>query len=219
MNHQLWIDYYPHLHINEKLRFYGDFGFRVLLTDLQWFRIYGRPSLRYDVDSTFTLHGGLGAFYEVAKDISNRFELRPWQGLQVRWPNIRRWRFNHLLRLEERINYLLQEEEMEFEFRLRVRLGGNFQFDEMEGWRSFFVPFSIEWFIPMAGSIEEVFIDRTQITSGLGYNASRILQLRFQINWRRSRSGLGEELILSDWSYRIQVRRSLDFRTLEQDLQ
>jgi len=219
VNHQLWLDFYPHLHISEKLQFYGDIGFRILLTDTEWARIYGRPSIRYHLDSIFVLHGGIGIFLEVSNSISNRFEVRPWQGLQVKWPNFRRLKFNHLLRLEERFNYLLQDEIFETELRLRMRLGARIQFDQMDGWRSFFVPFSVEWFVPLAGSVSEVFVDRVEFSLGLGYNASRILQFRFLVNLRRSQSPIADDLVLSDFAYHLQARYALDFRTLDSDIQ
>jgi len=130
VNHKLWLDFYPHLHINDKFQFYADIGFRVLLTNDKWARVYGRPSLLYHLDSTFVLHGGLGAFIEVSKVVSNRFELRPWRGVQIKWPNFKRLKFNHLVRLEERFNFLLQDEVFESELRLRARVGG------VEEWRS-----------------------------------------------------------------------------------
>ncbi len=215
----MWFAYYPHVHINEKLQFYGDFGFRILITDAQWARIYGRPSVRYHLDSIFVLHGGFGLFLEANKDLSNRFELRPWQGVQIKWPTIRRWRFNHLVRIEERLNFLFQDEILEFEFRLRLRVGGRFQFDQMERGRSLFIPFNVEWFIPVAGAVNEFFIDRSQVELGLGYNASRILQFRFLINWRRSKTTAADDFKISDWTYRFQARYSLDFRTLDDDIQ
>jgi len=219
VNHQLWLDFYPHLHINEKLQFYGDLGFRILLTDRQWARIYGRPSVRYHLDSTFVLHGGIGAFLEVSNVESNRFELRPWQGIQIKWPNFRHVKFSHLLRLEERLNYLLQDDVFEAELRFRVRVGGRIAFAQMDGWRSFFIPFSIEWFVPLAGSVSETFVDRAEFSTGIGYNTSRILQLRFLINLRKSRTGTSDGPLLTDVAYQVQVRYSLDFRTLDQDLQ
>ncbi len=219
INHQLWLDFYPHLHISEKLQFYGDLGFRILITDSQWARIYGRPSVRYHLDSTFVLHGGLGAFLEISKDVSNRFELRPWQGIQIKWPTFRHLRFNHLIRLEERFNYLLQDEVFETELRLRVRAGGRIQFNRMEGWRSFFIPFSLEWFAPLAGAVTETFVNRAEFASGLGYNASRILQFRFLVNLRKSRVENTDGRSISDIAYHLQVRYSLDFRTLDDEIQ
>jgi Protein of unknown function (DUF2490) len=219
VNHQIWLDYNAHLHITEKLQYYGDLGFRILITDTQWARIYGRPSLRYHLDSTFVLHGGFGVFYEASKVVSNRFELRPWQGIQIKWPNFSRVKFNHLIRVEERFNFLLRDDVFESEIRFRLRIGGRIQFKRKEGWRSFFIPFSFESFVPLAGSVSETFVDRTEFSTGLGYNASRILQFRFLINLRKSRSARADGPSLSDIAYQVQVRYALDFRTMDADIQ
>jgi hypothetical protein len=46
-NHQLWIDIYPHYFVNEKVEYYGDAGFRTIIDEQSWNRLYARPSLRY----------------------------------------------------------------------------------------------------------------------------------------------------------------------------
>ena len=46
-NHQIWIDIYPHYYVTEKLEYYGDAGFRTIIDERSWNRIYARPSLRY----------------------------------------------------------------------------------------------------------------------------------------------------------------------------
>ncbi len=47
INNQLWIDYNPSFYINEKLQFAGDTGYRTILNDHSWRKVYLRPSLHY----------------------------------------------------------------------------------------------------------------------------------------------------------------------------
>ena len=215
-NGQVWLDFFPNFYISGNLQFYGDIGFRALVTDVQWIRIHGRPSVRYHLNNTFVAHGGLGMFLELNKEQGTRFEIRPWQGIQVKWPNFRRLRFSQMLRVEERINHLFQTDETQFELRFRYRLGGTFQFDEMRSAQSLFVPFSIEWFLPITTSVDEVFSNRTRINVGVGLNASPILQFRLITTWQGSRSGRGDEFRQADWVLRLQARYSLD-RAIDDD--
>ena len=218
-NGQVWLDFYPHFYVNSKLQFYGDAGFRTLVTDAQWLRIHGRPSVRYHLNNTLVAHGGVGMFLEFNRDQGTRFELRPWQGVQIKWPKFERLTFSHLIRAEERINHLFLTDTTQFEFRMRFRVGGNFQFDPNRNARSLFIPFSVEWFWPVSKSVEELFSNRSRITLGLGLNASPTLQFRLIIVWQGSRQGRSDSFGISDWIVRLQARYSLDRTVDDDDLQ
>jgi len=51
VNHQIWFDFHPHFYINEKLEYYDDAGYRTILNEEIWHRIYVRPSLRYHINN------------------------------------------------------------------------------------------------------------------------------------------------------------------------
>ncbi|MEN8157145.1 MAG: DUF2490 domain-containing protein [Bacteroidota bacterium] len=86
VDHQLWIDFYPHFRISDKLEYYGDAGYRTMLVYDAWNRIYIRPSVRYHLNRTFELHAGIGVFYMFDNLGYNRLEITPWQGVQINWP-------------------------------------------------------------------------------------------------------------------------------------
>lgn len=218
-NGQVWLDFYPHFYLTPNLQFYGDAGFRTLVTDAQWVRIHGRPSVRYHINNTLVAHGGIGLFLEFNRDQGTRFEVRPWQGIQVKWPTFDKLRFSHIIRTEERFNHLFETDETQFEFRLRARVGGNFQFDPNRDTGSFFVPFSVELFWPVTNSVDELFSNRTRITMGLGMNASPTLQFRLIGVWQGSRQGRQDSFAISDWIVRLQCRYSLDRTVDDDDLQ
>ncbi|MCZ6701607.1 MAG: DUF2490 domain-containing protein, partial [Ignavibacteria bacterium] len=104
-NQQLWIDFYPHYYVNEKLEYYGDTGYRTILNKDIWHRIYARPSVRYHLNEKWELHAGLGLFYIFNKTLSDRFEMTPWHGVQFNWPKWDMLKFKNLLKIEERISY------------------------------------------------------------------------------------------------------------------
>lgn len=104
LNHQIWLDFYPHFYINEKIEYYGDAGFRTEVGQLSWNRIYVRPSLRYYTNKTWQLSGGLGLFYIFNELDVNRLEVTPWQGIQANWPKWGNLSFKHLGEIEERFS-------------------------------------------------------------------------------------------------------------------
>lgn len=62
-NQQIWIDIFPHYYMNEKLEYYGDGGYRIIVDKESRSRIYARPSLKYHLNPRWTVHAGLGLFY------------------------------------------------------------------------------------------------------------------------------------------------------------
>ena len=121
-NDQLWFDFFPHLYISEIFEYYGDTGYRTLLNENIWHKIYARPSVRYHIDKYWELHGGVGFFYDFNKEISDRFEIRPWQGIQLGWPRIINLGINHYVRFEQRISFLTDDWSSSLALRLRYML-------------------------------------------------------------------------------------------------
>ena len=71
-NHQIWLDAAPTFEISDRMTYVGNVGIRVLVTDLEWTRIYHRPSIKYFINDTWSLRGGLGWIYENAEGTGNR---------------------------------------------------------------------------------------------------------------------------------------------------
>jgi len=101
---QLWIDFNPDYSLNPESKIYGDIGVRRELENRDWWRLVVRPAYRTWLGGRFYLSAGLGNFFTFNKIIDNRWEIRPFQGLQFNWPQ---WQtpLNHYIRLEERFDY------------------------------------------------------------------------------------------------------------------
>ena len=167
VNSQLWVDFYPHFYVAEKFEYYGDTGYHTSLEDNLWNWIYMRPSMRYHLNELLELHGGIGFFYIYEEIISNRFEIRPWQGLQLNWPNFEKFRIKNLLKLEERIYYLTEDWSSSFELRLRYKISGRWDISKFNRYRFLYIPMYIEVFIPVADDIVEIFRNRGRAGIGL----------------------------------------------------
>ncbi len=203
-NQQIWIDFYPHYFVNEKLEYYGDAGFRSIVTERNWSRIYARPSLRYHANKTFELQTGLGLFYIFYNSSSNQFEVTPWQGFQVNWPTLTRFKFKHLFKIEERFSFDTENWDSNFEFRFRYKLFGKLSFVRANKW---YIPFYGELFIPIKGEIQELYRNKGRAGLGLGYKPDKDWQVAFVFNWQGSRTGVNEGRNVSDYIYQIKIRK------------
>ena len=100
---QLWVDYNRGRGLKNDLEFYGDFGLRTELNNSEWGRIVIRPGVRGPWGS-FRWSAGVGSFYTINQLGSDRWEIRPFQGLSATWPR-GRIPFHHFARLEQRLEF------------------------------------------------------------------------------------------------------------------
>ena len=128
INQQIWIDFYPHYYMNEKLEYYGDAGYRTIVSKRSWSRLYVRPSVKYHLNKTWGFHSGLGIFYIFNVQEIDQFEITPWQGVQLNWPQWKKIGFKNLVRFEERMSFLTNNWIMDFEFRMRYKVTGKYDF-------------------------------------------------------------------------------------------
>jgi len=204
INQQIWIDLYPHYYISEKLEYYGDAGYRSIVNNKSWSRIYARPSFKHHFNKTFEVHAGIGLFYIFYNNSADQFEVRPWQGFQVNWPKITRISFKHLVKLEERFSFKTEDWSSGFEFRFRYKFFGKVSFVRNE---KIFIPFYAELFLPLTGEIEELYSNKGRAGVGLGYKLGNDWQFAFVFNWQGSRVGVGENINVSDYAYQIKIKK------------
>ena len=203
VNQQIWIDFYPHYFVNDKLEYYGDFGYRSIVSKRSWNRIYARPSLKYHLNKHWEVQSGLGAFYIFNKSNADQFEITPWQGVQLNWPNFRRWHFKNQIKIEERFYYLTNNWDLNFELRFRYKLFGKYQLNEK--WE---IPFYLEYFLPINNDVEEFYSNKARAGLGLGYSIANEWKFSFVFNWQNSRTGPNADLTASDYAYQLKVTKN-----------
>ena len=204
INQQIWIDFYPHYYLNEKLEYYGDAGYRTIVTKRNWTRIYARPSFKYHFNKTWEVHAGLGLFYIFYNLDTDQFEITPWQGVQLNWPNFKRINFKSQVKFEERWSFLTDTWNAEFEFRFRYKLSGKIHFVRVKKWS---IPFYGEYFLPLHGKITELYQNKGRVGVGLGYKPVKDWEISFVFNWQGSRSGPDEQLNVSDYAYQLKIKK------------
>jgi hypothetical protein len=205
ITHQLWIDIYPHYYISEKLEHYGDAGYRTIITERSWNRIYARPSVRYHFNNIWEVHGGLGLFYIFDKSDTDQLEITPWQGIQINWPKTTYIGIKHLAKVEERLSYNTSNWQSSFSLRFRYKLSGKLILCKGCSLQNVYIPFYGEIFLPVNDDYDEVFRNRSRAGIGFGYSASKDWRLEALMIWQRSKAGPEDVISVSDYAYQLKI--------------
>jgi len=208
ITNQVWLEYYTYYYFKPKWELYGDVGYRFIPEDFRYQRIQIRPSLRYVHSSLWEAHGGIGFFQTFYKDTINTFEIRPWEGIRIKWPTFDVVDFTHYFRLEERI-VLPQNSKVEFNFRLRYRLGMKIYAWRIKNNGRFFIPAYVEVFGNFGPEIQEAFSNRARLMAGAGYRTISGWTFEFNFIGQHARSGTDDVFSTSDRLYLFKVRRHL----------
>ncbi|MFY0626360.1 MAG: DUF2490 domain-containing protein [Reichenbachiella sp.] len=202
---QIWLDFYPHFAITKKLRYYGDLGFRSTMGDQTWFRLYMRPSVQYRLNDLWQINGGVGFFWIQYDEKFDRFELTPWQGIRLNWPNLGSLKFRNRIRLEERFSKILNESSTSFDLRMRYKLSGMWRFAKKSESKFWFAEAFGELFFPLRDEIDEFFRNRTRFGFGLGHSFSNEWRVSILMNWQNSRFTPEDDLNVSDRALQLKI--------------
>ena len=206
-NNEIWIDFYPHYYIDEKLEYYGDMGYRTIAGEQSWNRIYARPSVKYHFNFLWEAHAGLGFFYIFLKNKDfNRFEFTPWQGVQLNWPNFGYIDFKNLVRIEERFSFLTKNGSSSFGARLRYKLSAKLKLPDSETLKHWFIPVYGELFIPVFDNIDAFFSNQKRAGIGIGHSKGD-WNLQLLYNWQSARINSSEDFSFNDNAFQLKVKK------------
>jgi hypothetical protein len=108
--------------IDEKWTYDGNYGLRGIESNEDWRSFYINPSFVYNDTINLGIRGGVRFDYTREKDVSNTFEVRPWQGLRFLWPRTNFIIFSQDIRLEERFTWGTEDGSFAFVLRIRYRI-------------------------------------------------------------------------------------------------
>jgi hypothetical protein len=204
---QLWTDYTDFHRLNGNWQFLNDAGYRILPNKVsnQFSRFHIRPSFEFKRQVLYSFRGGLGLFYTINSQTNNTFEIRPWQGFRLYWPNINRVRIVHYTRLEQRFVDFLSSSQSAFTLKFRYKLQTKIPINTptmREG--TFFVKLSAELFADLALKNSEAYNDRNRFEIGGGYLLKRNLELQLIYLIQRNKNNL-EDITQIDNVVRISV--------------
>ena len=181
---QLWLDVNPNWFIDPNLELFGDVAVRKEFEENGSSRSVVRPGLRYHITNGIFITGGIGSFYTWNTLIADRWEIRPFQGLQTHWPRSK-IPFQHYLRLEQQFDLNTETWESLNSLRLRYRIRPQLQFDTRQSGSFWRLMASFEGFITLAGEQGQ---SREQARAMLALERSfRFGQrLRFEAIWQKA---------------------------------
>lgn len=210
-DNQLWLDYYHYHQFKPDWTAYGDAGYRTVTDEASWMMIYLRPSISWHKKKLFDLNGGIGFFYTFNYDTVNNFEIRPWQGIKVKWPTLKHISFYQYVRLEERFNFPVDTWTMEFNFRFRYKIGfkATLYTIDHELLKYLYLPFSIEVFANVGPQLSEKYTNKGRITLGFGYRTNHEWAFEFDFTLQGSRTGKDDNFTSSDRIFQFKLRRYL----------
>lgn len=207
---QLWMDFNPQYQINSKFIVSGRFDVRTIYPQ-SWYQFITGAGIAYkrnpfwDKKAEEEFHGGIGFFYTINIDAPNRFEIRPYQGYRLRWPNFTRFTLQNYVRLEERFEFTGDGDDEDFGLRLRYQVEGIFRCKNCDN--SFLKPLylliSDEFFFNLNGTKQ--FNDLIRIGPGLGYGFPSGWRPEFDFIFNRSRQTVEEEFTTSNVIFRFRI--------------
>lgn len=203
---QIWIDVNPHYHLNSSSKIYGDIGVRRELEKSGWWRLVVRPSYRTWLGGRFYFSAGLGNFFTFNEIINNRWELRPFQGLQFNWPQ---WKtpLNHYIRIEERFDFNLKTWNSQNSARIRYKLGISYRWAAYQPGRFWEVTANAEAFYTFIGE-QGQFQEQARATLGLDRSFDRNVHLRIEVTWQQERLFFDPKQSVSDVYFRLRYTQS-----------
>lgn len=108
-----------------------------------------KPSLLY-LDQPYRINEML-----IYEESINTLEIRPWEGVQLHWPNIGRVKFDFLYRFEQRFEWTqdIGKDTIELRSRLRLKATSPLNNPGMTD-QTYFTALSAEAFIPHGETID-----------------------------------------------------------------
>lgn len=182
--YETWLDYNVAWQARENVRIFGDVGIRRNSEDPRWWKYVLRPNVAYDAGG-WQVAAGIGNFYNDLAGALHVYELRPWQGLQLRWPSSR-VRLGHLFRLEERFFFDTDDGNSIFRFRFRYQLSTRFTWSASETGRGWNSPLSIEVFLQLDDDAEERIGQQLRLTGGVERVFGPQWRLRVDLLWQKT---------------------------------
>ena len=122
VDHELWFFSYNYFKINDKATFNQDVSYQQSLGKYTPKRFSVKSQFNYSLSSIVSLHGGLAFYFKDNRHLPNSQEIRPWQGVKLRWPSFWRLDFSHYMKFEERFEHLLAGTPWSTHFRIRYKL-------------------------------------------------------------------------------------------------
>lgn len=210
---QTWLDYDIKRKLNGNWIYFNDYGFRFSHTaDKGYWRVHTRPSIEYRTRVLYSYRGGIGLFYQSTNRTIQTFEIRPWQGFKLNWPNYKRFKIYNYMRLEQRFVDQLDEDGYSFSMKLRYKIGVNIPINNPTiTVGTFYIPINFEVFANLALINQELTSDRNRSAIGLGYRYNKSTRLKFTFTYQAKQNNIDQINNQKDYIFHLSLSKQLGF--------
>ncbi len=202
---EVWTDYNWNYILNPKVSIFGDVGYR--FTDQ--YIVLIRPSVKYTFADNFMIMGGIGNFYTPSTETQKyTYELRPWQGVRVIWPqNSTFFSLKHFVRFEEQFLTSNMGDGFDGHLRFRYQIGTELDvWDNADGTFGISIPLEYEIFHSFVQT--DYFLERDRIIAGLIIEFHK--GYKIELNYTMQRAGKGFADLTPDIGiYRIRLKHTI----------
>lgn len=206
---QIWIDYNPNWFVRPDFEFRGDIGARKELENDRSWRLVIQPGVRYQIYSNTFITAGVGSFYAFNEIIDDRWEIRPYQGLLIRWPRVKKATLEHYFRLEERFDFNTTNWSSKISLRFRYRILLVYKFGAVaQHDRYWKIRAGGESFVTLAGN-EGQFQERVRATVSMERSLRRGFAFRLEVYWQKEGLFFISDESISSIFLRIRLFQSL----------
>jgi hypothetical protein len=205
-NNMLWTDFFFQYTISNHFRFLFHTNYKHLLNNGKWDQYMIRPTLVYMMNDYIYFQGGIQFLYTDAGDL-NKFEIRPWQGMNIFFPRIGKIYINHFLRIEERFFYqnVGEKEASSLRGRYAILTFIPLNHSTLSPKTVYLIP-NVEFLGDLMGKNVERFIANSRYSMGIGYQFSDHIRFETVYMMQRSRDSREENFSTSDHAIRLVLR-------------
>lgn len=197
---QIWLDFNPSHRLSPKVDLFGDTGIRWEMESDGWLRLVLRPSVGVSVGKV-RLTAGIGNFVTFNRDMANRWEIRPFQGVSLFWPG-GRFAVEHYLRLEERFDFNTETWNSLNSLRLRYLLRASYRWSAFQAGRTWKLTASVEPFLTLAGQQGQQ-REQVRATVGIDRTLGHDRHIVFDASWQQESIIFLPEETVSDIYLRV----------------
>jgi hypothetical protein len=177
---QTWMDFRTIYDFNEEFTYDGNYGIRGLISDEEWRRYYIHPSLIYYYKINLRLRGGIRFIFTEEYTTVNTFEIRPWQGISLNWPQTSYFTINNYIRMEQRFTTYSNDTKSDFVLRFRYRIQAKTPTITITAInQSIYFLANYEIFLNIGEAVAEKYVTRRRISLAMGFYFSNSWWLEF----------------------------------------
>ena len=217
-NGQVWIDYNVRHEISDSRFVSGFIGYRSInphiynrfvLAPTYHFR-HTKPlslfNLKTPIIHSFQLGGGL--FYTDFFETPDNFELRFMQGFQIFTPEWKGMYIKNYVRIEQRLQKLMDDSNWSFSSRLRYQLSTVLEWKKtnLPILKGLYIPLSVEFFFNFNKA--ERNNDQIRISPGIGYKFNSLWRAEISLGYHNSTNTSSIEETTNDLVLRLRLFNS-----------